>query len=322
MVRRARARNLNEDDDDDDMSRRYGLLRFGFTPAGWLVLVVIAFIAIVYLLLYVLFPSHPKLVIIMPINQGGGVLNWKGPQEWAVEKVSIGNKRAYARKHGYELAVMDMSMQRKYAHEWRESWEKVDTIKRVMRDHPHAEWFWWLDLTTFIMEPSISLERHLFDNLQENVVRNLSVAYNPLDMRDVEAPYVDFSQPINMIVPQDCGGFNLGSFFLRRSEWTERLLDVWWDPVFYEQKHMQWAQKEQDAFQELYRSQSWLRSSVAFVGNRKINAFPPGACTEAQNDRQFFYAERDFVINLAGCVYRNCYDELMYYKELSSSVRG
>jgi mannan polymerase II complex MNN10 subunit len=39
-----------------------------------------------------------------------------------------------------------MFLKRKYAHEWRESWEKIDTIKDVMRQYPHHEWFWWLDL--------------------------------------------------------------------------------------------------------------------------------------------------------------------------------
>jgi hypothetical protein len=39
-----------------------------------------------------------------------------------------------------------MSLKRKYAHEWRESWEKIDTIRDVMRQFPHHEWFWWLDL--------------------------------------------------------------------------------------------------------------------------------------------------------------------------------
>jgi mannan polymerase II complex MNN10 subunit len=49
-------------------------------------------------------------------------------------------------QEGYELIVKDMSLKRKYTHEWRESWEKIDTIKDAMRQFPHHEWFWWLDL--------------------------------------------------------------------------------------------------------------------------------------------------------------------------------
>ena len=78
--------------------------------------------------------------------------------------------------------------------------------------------------------------------------------------------------------PQDCSGFNLGSFFVRRSAWTDRLLDIWWDPVFYEQRHMEWEHKEQDALEYIYTNQPWIRPHVAFISQRLVNAFPNGAC--------------------------------------------
>jgi mannan polymerase II complex MNN10 subunit len=34
-----------------------------------------------------------------------------------------------------------MSTKKRYAHEWRESWEKVDTIRNAMRKYPNAEWY-------------------------------------------------------------------------------------------------------------------------------------------------------------------------------------
>lgn len=120
--------------------------------------------------------------------------------------------------------------------------------------------FWWLDLHTFIMEPSISLQSHIFNHLQNVTYRDINV-YNPLNITHPPSPgdffYLDDisksavgddkASSINIVIPQDCGGFNLGSFFVRRSDFTERLLDIWWDPVGYEQKHMEWEHKEQDA---------------------------------------------------------------------------
>lgn len=117
-----------------------------------------------------------------------------------------------------------------------------------------------MDLHTFIMEPSISLHSHIFRHLQNVTYRDINL-YNPLNITHppskVDYPHLDEvcysavgddrAQSINLIVPQDCGGFNLGSFLIRRSEWSERLLDIWWDPVGYEQKHMEWEHKEQDA---------------------------------------------------------------------------
>ena len=81
-----------------------------------------------------------KYVIILAANQGGGVMEWKGAREWAIERDSVKNKKKYASKWGYELEIVDMSTKKRYAHEWRESWEKVDVIRNSMKKYPQAEW--------------------------------------------------------------------------------------------------------------------------------------------------------------------------------------
>lgn len=263
--------------------------------------------------------KDPKVVIILAANEGGGVLKWKGPQEWSVERSSIANKKHYAKVHGYGLTIKDMTLKKRYSHEWRESWEKVDIMKQVMRQYPETEWFWWLDLHTYIMEPETSLEQHFLDNLENATYRSLET-FNPLNL-PVDLPYVDYNSPIDMIITQDCGGFNLGSFMLRRSAWSEMLLDFWWDPAMYEQMHMAWEHNEQDALETLYTTQSWIRERIGFLPLRKINAFPPGACSEFSNDPRYFYKERDFVINMAGCEWgRDCWGEMEHYKALSKRL--
>jgi mannan polymerase II complex MNN10 subunit len=206
--------------------------------------------------------------------------------------------------------------------------------------------FWWLDLNTFIMEPSISLQKHIFNSLDKQVYRDINV-YNPLNMtHPPETKFLDpvarsttgdnLTSSIDIIIPQDCDGFNLGSFFVRRSPFTDRLLDMWWDPVLYEQKHMEWEHKEQDALEHLYASQPYLRTHFAFIPQRKINSFPPGACaaqpepepeqtTEAKPplDPRFHYneLERDFMVNMAGCEWgRDCWAEMYMYRELSNRL--
>lgn len=86
------------------------------------------------------FGGGSKFVMILAANQGGGVMEWKGPREWAIERDSVRNKKQYAAKWGYELEIVDMSTKKRYAHEWRESWEKVDTIRNCLRKYPDAEW--------------------------------------------------------------------------------------------------------------------------------------------------------------------------------------
>jgi len=179
------------------------------------------------------------------------------------------------------------------------------------------------------MEYSYSLDDHLFRNLGDFTYRDLNY-YNPLN---ITHPLTDFyldpitrsregdgeESSINMVVPQDCLGFNLGSFLVRRSAWTDRLLDIWWDPVIYEQKHMEWEHKEQDSLEYLYANQPWVRNGLAFVPQRRISSFPVGACgQESHRGVHYQNGERDFVVNLAGCQFRDCWTELYQFRELSN----
>jgi mannan polymerase II complex MNN10 subunit len=52
-------------------------------------------------------------VIILATNLGGGVMEWKGPREWAIERDSVRNKKAYAKKWGYQLELVDMSTKKR-----------------------------------------------------------------------------------------------------------------------------------------------------------------------------------------------------------------
>lgn len=79
--------------------------------------------------------------MILGANVGGGVMDWKGAREWAIERDSVRNKKKYAAKWGYELEIVDMRKRKKYAHEWREGWQKVDYIRSTMRKYPDAEWY-------------------------------------------------------------------------------------------------------------------------------------------------------------------------------------
>jgi mannan polymerase II complex MNN10 subunit len=262
----------------------------------------------------------------------GGVMEWKGAREWAIERNSIWNKNQYAKRWGYELEVANMLAKKRYSHEWRESWEKGDVIREAMRKYPDAEWFWWLDLNTWVMEYDTSLQSHIFNRLDDIVYRDIN-EYNPMNIaHPLPEFYLDDlgralegdgnPDSLNMLLTQDCTGFNLGSFFLRRSLWTDRLLDSWWDPVMYEQMHMNWEHKEQDAFEYVYQSQPWIRSSVGFLPQRTINSFPPGACGDENNpDVHYQEKDRDMLVNMAGCMFgRDCWTEIHDYRELSNKL--
>jgi mannan polymerase II complex MNN10 subunit len=72
-------------------------------------------------------------------------------------------------------------------------------------------------------------EKLLAEGHHVTILDNLSTG------RYANIAHVDQSQPMDILISQDCSGFNLGSFLVRRSEFTRRVLDMWWDPIFYEQ---------------------------------------------------------------------------------------
>jgi mannan polymerase II complex MNN10 subunit len=204
--------------------------------------------------------------------------------------------------------------------------------------------FWWLDLNTFIMEPSISLQQQLFNNLKANTYRDINT-WNPKNItHPPDAPYLDKiarspnaddnPDSLSFLLTQDCGGFNLGSFFMRRGATIDRMLDIWWDPVGYEQMHMSWEHNEQDALEAMYINNPWVRTKVGFVPQRKINSFPAVACQPVEGvtdhpeqvnpeyiDPRFHYniKDRDFIVNMAGCEFgRDCWGEVYNFRELSN----
>jgi len=84
------------------------------------------------------------------------------------------------------------------------------------------------------MEPSRSLEAQIFSRLEKIAYRNISESHNPLQLPEIE--YIVPSHPTDLIILRDCGGFNLVSFLIRKSDFTRRLMDTWWDQIFYKQK--------------------------------------------------------------------------------------
>lgn len=174
------------------------------------------------------------------------------------------------------------------------------------------------------------MQSHILNNLEHHTYRDIN-HYNPLNVtHPPPLPYLDpislsptgdnKTSSINMLVPQDCDGFNLGSFMIRRSSWSDRLLDLWWDPVQYEQRHMQWVHKEQDSLERLYIDHPWVRSHFGFVPQRLINSFPPGACGDGKDPHiHYQQRDRDFVVNMAGCEWgRDCWTEIYNYRQLSN----
>lgn len=74
-----------------------------------------------------------------------------------------------------------------------------------------------------------------------------------------------------MLLTQDeWAGINDGSFFLKRGNWADWVLDLWIDQHFVERG---WGLREQDAILNLMLQHKMVRNGVGVVHQRAINAY-------------------------------------------------
>ncbi|XP_008794285.2 probable alpha-1,6-mannosyltransferase MNN10 [Phoenix dactylifera] len=130
---------------------------------------------------------------------GGGRRSFRG-----VMDAVGGNKRAYAERMGYDFIdarrLVDPSRP--------PNWSKILAIRSHLR---HYDWLFWNDADTLVTNPDISLESIL----------NVAIGYS------------DLKASPDLVVTEDFNGVNSGVFFFRRSEWSEKFLDTWWNQTSF-----------------------------------------------------------------------------------------
>lgn len=225
--------------------------------------------------------------------------------------------------------------QKRYQHESREGWQRFDIIRQAMRTHsynnPHVEeWYWYLDMHTIIMQPERSLEEVVFSVI-EKASRSGAFLYHADNLDDISDGDITWStlahrrefgrldvdpessklthKDIDLILTEDCYGMSLSSFLLRRSKWTELLLDMLWEPVMYRQMHTMWNKlerkdlphkygfllnegseekepyrgdpsemEERNCLEYFLSTQAWLRTRTAVLPARVFNSLSNDSC--------------------------------------------
>lgn len=142
------------------------------------------------------------------------------------------NRKEFADWHGYTLENYnfdDFSVEEGV----HVIWKKILAIKRAFDNNPDAEWVFWLDLDVILMTSHIPLSTYLLapSVLQSHLLLNTSIMGNS----ERVTPYDQSAKDVDLIMAQDHNGPNAGVMLLRRSEWTETLLDLWMDPLFIAQ---------------------------------------------------------------------------------------
>ena len=144
------------------------------------------------------------------------------------------------------------------------------------------------------MTPSLDLHTHVLSD--EGMLRNMlideeivGVGGGPLGFRTLADPKPD---DMNFVIAEDLWGQNVGSFFMRRGEWSDWVLEMWADPLA---TATDWVFPENDGWTHLFKNHQIVRDHTAIVNQRALNAYPE------YNQLGEHWQEGDLLVHFAGC---------------------
>ncbi|KAK9313701.1 galactosyl transferase GMA12/MNN10 family-domain-containing protein, partial [Lipomyces starkeyi] len=205
------------------------------------------------------------------------------------------NREDYCAFHGYTYQFTNIT---KFHNDDRPPvWSKIPAIQEAFELHPDAEWVWWLDTDAIIMTPSLDLAQQVLN--PEAMKKRIAYGAPFMLPNGKESGFtvsrdLDLSN-VDVVVSQDHNGVNAGSILFRRSDWTFAFLDMWIDPMYVQRRFDRY---EQDALNHIIVNHPRIRSRVAVVPQRVINAFSVG-------DDQMGWMTGDLVVHFAGCWVQN-----------------
>ena len=104
-------------------------------------------------------------------------------------------------------------------------------MRHAMTLHPGSSFFWYLDATAIIMNPSITIHTAL---LTPSKLESLMITNAPVVPPD--SVIKTFSNlkgdRIDLVITQDKDGLAPSSFVVKNGEWAKYFLDVWFDPIY------------------------------------------------------------------------------------------
>ncbi|CAL9087239.1 unnamed protein product [Musa textilis] len=214
-------------------------------------------------------------------DEGGGQGRGRGRSFSGVGKAVAGNKQAYAARMGYVLVDAGGMVD----HSRPPSWSKILAVRSQL---PHYDWVFWNDADTMVMNPALSLE---------------SILYAAIG-------HVNLDASPDLVVTEDTNGVNAGVFFVRRSEWSDKFLQTWWNQTSFV-RFGSTKSGDNDALKHLLRTlpAEELRAHVAVSPAQCLFNSYPWVPTLKSLHRLFtspratwngVYSDGDFLVHLAG----------------------
>ncbi|CAL9154537.1 unnamed protein product [Musa hybrid cultivar] len=191
------------------------------------------------------------------------------------------NKQAYAARMRYVFVDAGEMVD----HSRPPSWSKILAVRSQL---PQYDWVFWNDADTMVMNPAISLESILY----------AAIGHTNLD-----------ASP-DLVVTEDTNGVNAGVFFVRRSEWSDKFLQTWWNQTSFV-RFGSTKSGDNDALKHLLRTLTAeeLGAHVAVSPAQCLFNSYPWVPTLKSLHRLFtspratwngVYSDGDFLVHLAG----------------------
>ncbi|URD99054.1 galactosyl transferase GMA12/MNN10 family [Musa troglodytarum] len=203
-------------------------------------------------------------------DEGGGQGRGRERSFSGVGKAVAGNKQAYAARMGYVLVDAGGMVD----HSRPPSWSKILAVRSQL---PHYDWVFWNDAE--------------------------SILYAAIGHANLDA------SP-DLVVTEDTNGVNAGVFFVRRSEWSDKFLQTWWNQTSFV-RFGSTKSGDNDALKHLLRTlpAEELRAHVAVSPAQCLFNSYPWVPTLKSLHRLFtspratwngVYSDGDFLVHLAG----------------------
>lgn len=180
-----------------------------------------------------------------------------GDKYQKIVDLGIQNKRVYCEMHGYNfyccLDALDKSRPI--------PWSKIPLILQIMEESD-AEWIFWTDADSIVMNLAIPLEELIDDNY-------------------------------HFILCKDQNDFNTGQFLIRNCAWSRDFLEN----VYFHEEFINHPWWEQRAIIEELNTKEEIRSQTKVIDQRLLNSYAEEVCGFFPN---ITFQTGDFIVHFAG----------------------
>ncbi|KAL4887060.1 alpha-1,6-mannosyltransferase subunit [Aspergillus karnatakaensis] len=224
----------------------------------------------------------------------------------------IANRENYAERHGYTNFFANLSDYDSYVGHSPRSWSIVPAVRHAMAKNPSSTYFFHLDAHALFMNPSESLEAHLLNKRRLETLMRRDVPVVPPDSIIKTFAHLR-PEDIDLMVTNDAGDLNTGSFVLRQGDFARFLLDTWFDPLY---RSYNFAKAETHTLEHIVQWHPTVLARIALIPQRVINAYSKDSPSAAVDGT---YKDGDLIIRFFGCDMdpkRSCESELDAYYNL------